>query len=228
MMAVGGAPSLNADSSQSTPMDQSDSSILIFGGTFDPPHRAHTILPPLAAQQLGCARVIYIPTSINPLKLATPPTPAEHRLAMLRLAVGDIAAAEINTLELDRTEPSYTVDTLGELRQHLGSPNTLRLLIGSDQALDFKRWKDWRRVLELAAPAVMLRPPYDRALFLAQLRESFDADEIERWDQWIVDLPRMDINATDIRQRLANGEDLDELLPPAVAAYIDTHELYRS
>ena len=222
---------MHAEASTPTPrietMSPNDSSILIFGGTFDPPHRAHTALPPLAAQQLGCARIIYIPTSINPLKLAHPPTPAVHRLSMLRLALGDITAAEINTLELDRTEPSYTVDTLGELREHFGSSNTLRLLIGSDQALDFKRWKDWQCVLELAAPAVMLRPPYDRALFLAQLRESFDPDEIEMWDQWIVDLPRLDINATELRQRLAERRDVEELILPEVAAYIDAHELYR-
>ena len=83
-----------------------DDPILIFGGTFDPPHLAHTALPPLVARRLDCKRILYIPAAANPLKTDAPPTAVEHRLAMLRLALADVPDAEISTIELDRPGPS--------------------------------------------------------------------------------------------------------------------------
>jgi nicotinate-nucleotide adenylyltransferase len=143
--------------------------VLIFGGTFDPPHRAHVELPPRIAQQLGCDRLLYVPAALNPLKVDSPPTDSSHRLEMLRRAVVDVPNAEICTIELERKGPSYTVDTLEELRRRLGEDVEMRLLIGGDQALEFHRWKDWKRIIELAEPVVMLRPPWNRETFREQL-----------------------------------------------------------
>jgi nicotinate (nicotinamide) nucleotide adenylyltransferase len=163
--------------------------VLVFGGTFDPPHLAHAQLPMLAAAQLGCDEILYVPAAINPLKSGTKlkPAPPEHRLAMLLLAVADVPGAKISTIELDRKGKSYTIDTLRALHKQQGnsvgsSPSPrlrarppapspapiFHLLIGADQALDFHRWKNWQEIIELATPAVMLRPPWSRRTHLRQ------------------------------------------------------------
>ncbi len=203
-----------------------DMRTLVFGGTFDPPHTAPTTLPPLVAARLGCARIIYIPAAANPLKTDLDLTPAHHRLAMLELAVADVPGAEISTIELDRPGPSYMVDTLALLRRQLDDDTQLVLLIGSDQAMSFHDWKDWPRIIELATPAVMVRPPLDEAAFRRQLAELYDPDEVERWLSYAVAVPQLDVGATTVRERLASGGDVRGLLPPNVLAYAREHGLY--
>lgn len=202
--------------------------LLVFGGTFDPPHRAHSELPPLVAETLGCRRIVYVPAALNPLKTDHPPTAAEHRLAMLRLAIRDVPGAEISTIELDRQGPSYMVETLEALGGQLEAAAELRLLIGSDQALEFHRWKSWRRILQLATPAVMVREPLDEATYSRQIRETYPQPEAQRWLGWAVDVPRIDIGATELRSRLAAGEEVGDLVSPAVGRYIREHGLYQS
>ena len=204
------------------------SSLLIFGGTFDPPHLAHTSLPPVVARHLGCDRIMYVPAAANPLKSDQPSTAPEHRLAMLRLATATIPHAEIRTIELDRPGPSYTVQTLEALSEEYGTEVELRLLLGADLVLDFHRWRDPQRILQLATPAVMLRRPCDAHAFRGRLSAIYDARETERWVSWTVPVPLVDVTATEIRKRLAAGEDLGDLLEPAVVEYIAKHGLYRS
>ncbi len=201
--------------------------LLVFGGTFDPPHLAHTTLPPLVAGRLGCQRTIYIPAAANPLKTLDPVTPAHHRLAMLELAVADVPGAEISTIELDRPGPSYTIDTLLALGRELEGGTELVFLIGSDQALAFHDWKDWQRILELATPAVMVRPPLDRDIFRRRLEQRYDAAETARWLDRSVAVPQLDICASGLRERLETGGDVRGLLQPTVLAYIRAHGLYR-
>ena len=244
-----------ADSSITSP-----ARILVFGGTFDPPHIAHASLPELAARQLGCDQIIYVPAAINPLKQDHPPTAKEHRLAMLLLAISNIHNAKISTIELDRKGPSYTIDTLRVLHQQHSDPGDsgrptasqsrragreatskhtrstspssqpgpeFRLLIGCDQALSFHDWKDWQEILALATPAVMLRPPWTLESFERELRAKYSAVEAEQWQKWTLRLPRLDVNATDIRAKLARGDSIEGLLDPAVAQYIRSNGLYR-
>jgi nicotinate-nucleotide adenylyltransferase len=200
--------------------------LLVFGGTFDPPHLAHVALPPLAARRLGCGRILYVPAAINPFKSQDVVTPAEHRLAMLRLALDRVPDAEICSHELDRPGPSYTVDTLETVCGQLEPGAELHLLIGSDQALVFEKWKSWRRILELSTPAVMVRPPLDEGAYRRRLAETYPADQAARWLGWTADVPYLDICATELRQRLAEGRDVRGLLQPAVLAYIREHGLY--
>ena len=202
-------------------------SILIFGGTFDPPHRAHVELPPKVARQAGCARIIYVPARSNPLKHEKP-TPGEHRVAMLHAALAQQADAEISTVELEREGPSYFITTLESLRaQHPHAANW-RFLIGCDQAVEFQRWREWERILELAEPIVLLRPPWTRATLHASIAEKQGAS----WADWWLDhlasesLPQIDVSATQIRERLAHDEPIDDLVTPAVASYIRQHKLY--
>jgi nicotinate-nucleotide adenylyltransferase len=231
------------------PAEHTPQRTLIFGGTFDPPHRAHVELPQLAARELGCQRILYVPAAINPLKGAAdapPPTPAIHRLAMLKLALQDVPNAEISTIELERPGPSYTIDTLKALAGQAPSTATVAatassappgagstplgkmfLLIGADQALDFHRWKDWTEILRLATPAVMLRPPWTRETFAAALRERYGEDGWPVWERCTLNaLPTLEISATEIRRRLQRGRPLTGLVHPRVEAYVRSNRLF--
>lgn len=163
-------------SGQDTP-DQNDVSrlrqarcVLIFGGSFDPPHRGHLELPRQAMQAVGADLIAYIPAASQPLKQGNAVTPAEHRVAMLRLALRDAdpdrAATVVLLDEIERAaeqpdRPSYMVDTLEALRAKLSVAGdagpTLRLLIGEDNLRVFDRWRQPERIIELAEPLVLLR-----------------------------------------------------------------------
>ncbi|MFW6058621.1 MAG: nicotinate (nicotinamide) nucleotide adenylyltransferase [Phycisphaeraceae bacterium] len=201
--------------------------ILIFGGTFDPPHRAHVELPEIVRGRLGADCIAYVPAARSPHKLDQQPTDAAHRLAMLRLALEDQPRAVIVTDELDRAaqgdDPSYTVETLQQLRERLGPEVRLRLLIGADQVPAFEKWKDPKRIIELAEPVVMLRPPDTAESLLAALPD----DAARRfWARRLMPVPALDVSATMVRQRVRAGEPIDDLVPEAVARYIAEQGLY--
>jgi nicotinate-nucleotide adenylyltransferase len=201
-------------------------SILVYGGTFDPPHRAHVELPALVRDRLGVDLLLYVPASISPFKQDVKSTPAEHRLAMLRLALRDTSRTAIWTVELDDPGVHYTVDTLAQLRSRVADDVTLYLLVGADQAREFHRWRAARRIFELAQPAVMMRPPETRASLRAALTEQWSAEEVERLLSAVVAVPELDISATEVRARLAHGEDVRDALPDAVTEYIAARRLY--
>jgi len=204
--------------------------LVYFGGTFDPPQIAHTRVAQAAVAHFD-ADLLVVPTAANPLKQLAP-TGNSHRLAMTRLAFRPQAFAgrlvEISTIELDRPPPSFTAETLVRLRREMGSQRAIHLLLGSDAALGFARWRDPKLVLEHATPAVALRPPLDEARFLAALESSMGKDAARRWSAWLIDAPSLAIAASDVRARIARGESTDDLLDPAVEAYILEHRLYRA
>jgi len=200
--------------------------VLLFGGSFDPPHRAHLELSAWVQQALDVDRVIFVPAAQNPLKLDAPTDPA-HRLAMLQLALADRPAFETSTIELDRGGPSYFVDTLRAMRAELGDDDVdLRFLIGVDQALHFDRWREHEAILELATPVVLMRPPWSRETFTRALREAYDPATAERWTKWVIDAPLIDLSATRVRAMLRDGEDVGDALPAPVLEYIREHRLY--
>lgn len=196
----------------------------MYGGTFDPPHRAHVALPAIVAEKVGAAGVIYVPARRPPHKPADNRTPAEHRLAMLQRALAGQPHARVDTCELDRVGPSYTVDTLRDLRRRHGEAAELRLLIGADMALIFDEWREPEAIERLAEPIVMLRPPHDRDALLDALPPATRP----RWATRIVPVPLIDVSSSAIRRAAAEGR-LDQVagdLPPGVADYIREHHLY--
>ena len=200
--------------------------LIVFGGSFDPPHLAHVQLPRQVLRQTGADLVAYVPAAAAPLKVAAQQSPAADRLAMLTAALADCDHALVLTDEIDRAangEPSYTVDTLEHLRGRLGKNVKLRLLIGVDQLAQFDRWKNAERILELADPLVMARPTCATDELISSIR---DADRRRWWARRLVAVEPMDVSSTDIRRRVARGEPIAELVPPAVEAYIRTHGLY--
>ena len=225
--------------------------ILIVGGTFDPPHRAHLDLARQAALKRECDEVVFIPAAVNPLKVGQPPTAGRHRVEMLRLALEDWESpprARVSTIELDRgkggSEPSYMVETLeeicGELRgggegRGVGGASethptvTLHFLIGADAAVEFGRWKNPQRILELARPAVVLRAPMDRASFSKIVRERWPG-LAEALIDGIVELPMVDVSTTEAREAMRRGDwgAAELIIGPKVLAYCREQRLYRS
>lgn len=202
--------------------------VLLFGGSFDPPHLAHMKLPQQAAQAIGADVIAYIPAGRAPHKLDRQQTPAEHRLAMLRLAVSDSPGpipAVVLTDEIDRgpDQPSYTVDTLEAIHQRLGSGCKLSLLIGADQVRIFDQWRKPDRIIELAEPVVMVRPPDTHTSLLDAVPE----DQREAWDRRLIDIDQMDMSSTALRDSHASSEAADDWVTPSVSDYIARHRLYK-
>jgi nicotinate-nucleotide adenylyltransferase len=170
--------------------------------------------------------VLYVPAARNPLKEEGPEASDAHRLAMLALAVREVPGAEVCAIEIERGGASFFVETLAALRVRYGPDATLRFLLGADQALDFHRWKAWETILELAAPVVVLRPPWDESAFDAALRVRYDDAETAAWRERVLPAPLMDIDGTSLRDRMHEGQEPGHGVAPAVAAYIARHGLY--
>ena len=200
--------------------------VLLFGGSFDPPHQAHVALPLEVATVIGAQEVLFMPAQMNPQKADRPPTAVEHRLAMLERALQGHPLARISRLEIDHPGPSYTVDTLQRLIEDPDySQATLRLLIGADQAVNFPTWKAWQTIERIAEPVVMPRPPYSRARLEKAYKKVFEGD----WARWMsrtLDLPTRADRSTDIRSMISRGDSLKNLLTPEVERYVHEHRLY--
>ena len=102
----------------------------------------------------------------------------------------------------------------------------LRLVVGSDQALNFHTWRDWERLAELATPAVVLRPPHARETWPDAVRAAVPAPWADRWIAWTLPIDPVDVSGTDIRRRFAAGEPVADLLPPGVEPYVRRAGLY--
>jgi nicotinate-nucleotide adenylyltransferase len=188
----------------------------MFGGAFDPPHRAHVALAREAIEQLRLDRLFVIPTG-QAWHKDRALTAAEHRLAMTRIALEGIPQVVVDDRELKRQGATYSVETLRELRdEHPGTQ--LVLLMGEDQAGSFTRWIAWQEIARIAILGVAGRGSGEG---LAALR-ALPGVRVEtlQWTQ------RTD-SATEIRARLAAGQDIADLVEPAVASYIESHHLYR-
>ncbi|MGV3569478.1 MAG: nicotinate (nicotinamide) nucleotide adenylyltransferase [Ramlibacter sp.] len=198
-------------------MNQPARRVGMFGGAFDPPHRAHVALADAAVRQLGLDRLYVFPTG-DAWHKTRRLTDAAHRLAMARLAFATVPAVSVDDRELRRAGPTYSVDTLRELRA--GHPDAeLHLLMGEDQAAGFTGWHAWQEIAELAVLCVAGR---GESGGIAQLR-ALPGVRVQT-----LQLPRMPDSATDIRARLTSGQDITQLVPAPVASYIAQHNLYRS
>lgn len=191
----------------------------VLGGTFDPVHVGHLALGRVARDQLALDQVLFVPAGQPWRKPDREITPDEHRLAMVRLAVEGESAFAVSTMELEREGPSYTADTLEAV--HRERPDDeLFFIVGQDALADLPHWVRPERIIELARLAVARRPgaPAVPADALRGLRERV---------VWL-EMPPLDVSATEIRRRLRKGESVDGMLPPAVEVYIRENRLYRT
>ena len=182
--------------------------IAIYGGTFDPIHHAHLILARQAIETIGLHKVILVPAAISPLKKSAPVASGEVRLGMLQAAIKGEPKFEVNDCELLRPPPSYTIDTVEEIRR-CERDATIYCLIGEDNVEQLPRWHRFDQLEKIVRIVVLDR---------SGKQPSHPYPLIHR---------RIDISATEIRQRVAQNESIRYLVPDSVEEIIQREKLYR-
>ncbi|MBS0657135.1 MAG: nicotinate (nicotinamide) nucleotide adenylyltransferase [Verrucomicrobia bacterium] len=184
----------------------------LYGGTFDPVHHGHLILARDAIEHLSLDQLRFIPARVSPHRLHEPPrVDARHRVEMLRLAIASDARFVLDEYELQRQEPSFTIDTVEHI-QAAHPQARLYLLLGADQ---LARFHTWHRFEELRS--VITFVVFNRAVGAEDLLGAA-YPTLGR---------RVDISSTELRKRVASGRSIRYLVPDAVADYIGHHQLYR-
>jgi nicotinate-nucleotide adenylyltransferase len=183
----------------------------LLGGSFDPVHHGHLIVGQVAREKLGLEELRLLPAREQPFKQGRHRTSPEHRAAMLSLAVTGVPGFAVERTELDRAGPSYTVHTLQELRKREPGSEFL-LLLGADAAAELPAWREADRIPQLARVVVFARPG----------SKVPDLPGIAQ----IVEVPALDISATEVRRRVARRLSIRYWVPEAVAEYIARHRLY--
>lgn len=207
----------------------------IFGGSFNPIHYGHLLVADEVRECLGLHRMLFVPAAVPPHKSPRGMAPAPHRCQMVRLAVAGNPAFAVCDLELRRPGPSYTVDTLEELRA--AASDELYLVLGSETFLDLLSWRDAPRIARLARLVVVPRTgsDFDAEHPQAQkvLREigasAFvpAADPAPAEGVLLARVTSLPIAASELRRRARDGRSLAYRMPEAVIDYIRTHRLYR-
>jgi len=207
----------------------------ILGGTFDPVHNGHMRLAIEAQEQCHLGEVHFIPNGAPPHR-GTPHASASDRLHMVQLAVHNNPAFLADQRETYRNDACYTVNTLSELRTELGSQQPLCLLLGSDAFAQLHTWHEWQRLFELAHIVVMQRPgqPLGNTMaatdptllheYTSRLAPSPQVlHESPAGHIVVLNIPALEISATDIRCRCVENKNIHSLVPDSVAHYIQNH-----
>ena len=193
----------------------------ILGGTFDPIHIGHLILAEEARVQLRFNEIFFVPAGQPWLKAGRSITPAFHRVEMVRRAIASNPYFKLCTLEVERSGPSYTVDTLMALREQLGAEAFFFFILGRDTLADIPLWKEPNRLLQICHLVVAPR-----------INSTVDLDSLETSVPGIknniiqLDMPVIEISSSVIRQRLAQGLSIRYLVPHEVERYITERKVY--
>jgi nicotinate-nucleotide adenylyltransferase len=192
------------------------------GGTFDPVHNGHLAVAQQARERFSLDRVLFIPNREPPHKKPYAVSPAEVRYEMVVLAIAGRDGFEASSMELERRGPSYTIDTLKELRRRLGDEAELFFITGADAVTEILTWKQPREIVKLCELIAATRPGAD----LSSLGKVVGPEIMAHVHQ--MEWPGMNVSSTMVRERVASGLGTGDLTPPAVAAYIVENGLYRS
>jgi nicotinate-nucleotide adenylyltransferase len=209
----------------------------ILGGTFDPIHYGHLRLAEEMLELAQLQQIRFIPAGVPPHR-DTPQVSAAHRSAMVKLAIADQPAFVLDEREVNGANKCYTVDTLHQLRSELGAAQPICLLMGGDAFLQLHTWHEWEHILTLAHIVVGYRPGFtlEKRIHNAapQLYQHYrqrlcSVDFLSQQPAGgIAELaiPKLEISATMIRNRVAENRTIRYLLPATVAHYIYQHHLY--
>lgn len=209
--------------------------LALFGGTFDPIHYGHLLPVEALAKEIGLSQIALLPNNVPPHR-PQPQANTQQRLDMLQLAIAGSDLFSIDTRELKRSIPSYSIDTLEEIRDEQGKHRPLAFIIGQDSLLSLHKWHRWQSLLDYCHLLVCARPGYANHL---------DTPELELWLNthltddstqlcqrphgliYLAHTPLLNISATDIRRRQQQNQPYDDLVPPTVQHYIQQQGLYR-
>jgi len=194
----------------------------VLGGTFDPVHTGHLLVAEEAKARLNLAEVLFVPAGQPWLRGDSPIAAAEHRMRMVRLAIDDKPYFRLSTIEIERSGYSYTVDTIAELKGQVDVGDELFFILGWDCLAELPKWREPSRLVGMcrlvAVPRVGSAAP--------------DLDSLEaavpglKGRVVLLDKPRVDVSASEIRERVARGLSIEHLVPESVARYIREQGLY--
>lgn len=214
----------------------------VFGGSFDPVHNGHMGLAAHAREKFQLDHVLFVPAYLSPHKLDSEPAPPQHRLAMLRLALGANPFFSISEVELEKKEISFTIDTLSQLTA-LHPDTDFFLIMGIDAFMGIKTWKSVHRLLGMCHVVVATRPGFkegieDSLKNLAAGQESMYSPATRKEGVTVFhhleknttlnffDLPPLDISSSVIRTKIHRHQETKNMLPPEVENYMITNQLY--
>ena len=209
--------------------------IALYGGTFDPIHYGH--LRPVEALSglIGLKEVIWLPNNIPPHR-PQPEASSQQRLEMVRLALEPYSSFKVDTRELEKPTPSYTIETLRDFRKEMGNKQPLAFIIGQDSLLSINTWHQWDQLLNVCHLLVCARPGYQTHFESTQMQTWLTKHQTHQQEDihclptgkiFLADTPLYNISATDIRARHKAGLDCHDLLPNSVEDYIRQQQLYK-
>ena len=194
----------------------------VLGGTFDPIHLGHLVVAEEVKARLDLAEILFVPAGQPWLKMSSPILAAEHRVQMVRLALGGKPYFKLSTMEIERAGPSYSIDTIAELKGQLGAEDKLFFILGWDNLAQLPQWREPARLVKICHLVAVPRVGYPAP----------DLDSLEAiipglsQATILLDTPHIDITASAIRNRVAQGLSIRDLVPEAVERYIKEHGLY--
>jgi nicotinate-nucleotide adenylyltransferase len=192
----------------------------ILGGTFNPPHLGHLRCARQAHAELSLDRVVMVVAAVPPHKEVPEDPGVEHRLAMCRLVADAEPWLEVSDAEARRAGPSYTITTLREIDARRPD-DELTLIVGGDMALSLPTWHEPGAILGLAELAVAERSGMSRSAVLAEVRRVAGGENVR-----FLGMPRVDVSSSEVRRSVRDGRPIRDLVPQAVADYIEERRLY--
>jgi nicotinate-nucleotide adenylyltransferase len=193
----------------------------VMGGTFDPIHHGHLVTAEMALWQFDLDEVVFVPTGQPWMKTDREVSAAEHRYLMTVIAASSNPRFTVSRIEIERDGPTYTVETLQQLRREAEEPIELFFITGADAMLEILHWKDPEEVLSEAHFIAATRPGYDLDRFQKEAPDRHSKVSV-------MDIPALAISSTDIRRRVSLGEPIRYLVPDGVKTYIEKAGLYRA
>ena len=195
----------------------------VIGGTFDPIHYGHLAAAEEARVRVNLERVLFVVARVPPHKLDEEVTLAEHRLAMVSLAIASNPYFEVSTVDMERPGPSYTVDTISILQEQSGQETELYFIMGMDSLAELPAWHEPQRLIRLCRLVAVKRPGFQ--MDLDQLEASLPgiSSQVQ-----IIDMPEVDISSTELQERVRDGLPIKYQVPEEVETYINEHHLYRA
>jgi nicotinate-nucleotide adenylyltransferase len=216
----------------------------IFGGTFNPIHRGHLIVAKEVREGFDLDQICFVPAAIPPHKQTKKVAEASHRLEMIRLAIAGYDGFSVSDVELKRSGPSYTIDTLDHFKAIYSKKTQIYFIIGMDAFLDIETWKSFHELFSVAPFIVMSRPgvlnsePVKKVrvvtkLLVAKISSGYYFDSSrnaffhpEKKPVFLFDVTPVDISATMVRERIGQSKSISSLVPEKVKEFIESKGLY--
>ena len=201
--------------------------IILYGGSFDPIHLGHLTMAAYAIDYLHAETLIFIPAARSPHKMTVPIASPSQRIEMVRMVIEGMDRYQVSECELNRPQPSYTFDTICEFRLRYGPEAVLYWLVGADAVPELPRWFRIDELLDLCRVCILCRAGFEISS-LQTLEGQLSRRHIEQLGRDVIPTPLVDISSSQIRQKIALGQDVRAFLPPRVWEFIRQNQLYGS